>query len=144
MQFYSDYNNLGFLMVLTNDTVLLFLLLIPGFVASIILNTIVVRKPPDGLMLVIEAMVFSFVIYVCWGVLSGQFLVTVGASGVISPGPITRGSLAGVLGIAVVLPLLLGPLITDDCLLQILGRLGVTRRTGRMSVWLDVFIECVY
>jgi hypothetical protein len=141
MQFYSDYNDLGFLMALTNDTVLLFLLLMPGFVASIVLNTVIVRKPPDGLLLVIEALVFSFVIYACLGVFSGQFLVTVGPSGVITPGPITRWSLAGVLGLSVVLPLVLGALLTHDYLFWVLGKLKITRRTGRASVWLDVFVE---
>jgi hypothetical protein len=128
-------------MALTNDTVMLFLLLMPGFLSSIMLNMLIVRKPPSGLLLIIEALVFSFVIYVCWGLLSGQFLVTVGASGVISPGVISRRSLVGVVVFSVLLPLGLSALLTHDYLFRALEWLKVTRRTGRTSVWLDVFVD---
>lgn len=65
-------------MQLSKDTLVLFLLLMPGFLSSIILNTLIVRKAPDGIALAIEALVFSFIIYACWGLASGHFLFTVG------------------------------------------------------------------
>lgn len=43
--------------------------------------------------------------------------------------------------LSLILPLGLGVLITHDYLFRILDKLGVTRRTGRASVWLDVFVE---
>ncbi|MDQ1272424.1 MAG: hypothetical protein QG591_1054 [Planctomycetota bacterium] len=42
------------------ETLTIFVFLIPGFVSSLIINTIVVRKEKDNLSKIIEALIFSF------------------------------------------------------------------------------------
>lgn len=129
-------------MSLTPEMMLFFFLLMPGFLASAIMNALVVRKSPDGIMLAVEALVFSFVIYVIWGVLSGHFLFTVDIPNrSILRTDVSPYTLAGVVGLSVVLPLGWCALLTHDVPFRLLGKIGVTRRTGRGSAWLDVFVE---
>lgn len=128
-------------MELTKDTVLLFLLLMPGFLASTILNTLIVRKSPDGLVLIIEAFVFSFVIYSSWALLTGELLFTISENDGLVPGHVSRRALCGIIALSLLFPVVLGVLLTHDYLFRVLQRLKVTRRTGRASVWLDVFVE---
>ena len=52
-------------MRLTTETLTLFLLLVPGFVSSAVLNAIVVRQTSGRVGQVIEALVFSFLLYAC-------------------------------------------------------------------------------
>ena len=52
-------------MRLTTETLTLFLLLVPGFVSSAVLNAIVVRRTTGRIGHVVEALVFSFLIYAC-------------------------------------------------------------------------------
>lgn len=52
-------------MRLTTETLTLFFLLVPGFVSSAILNAVVVRRMTGRAGQVIEALVFSFLIYAC-------------------------------------------------------------------------------
>ena len=52
-------------MRLTVETLTLFLLLMPGFVSSAVLNTIAVRQAKGRVDQMIEALVFSFLIYGC-------------------------------------------------------------------------------
>ena len=54
-------------MEITFETVTVFVFLIPGFLSSAILNTVVVRKEKETFSRVIEALVFTFLIY---GILS--------------------------------------------------------------------------
>ena len=52
-------------MRLTTETLTLFFLLVPGFVSSAVLNALVVRQTTGRVSYVIEALVFSFLIYAC-------------------------------------------------------------------------------
>ncbi len=51
-------------MNITTETLTIFAFLIPGFISSLILNTVIVRKDKDNFSKLIEALVFSFLIYV--------------------------------------------------------------------------------
>ena len=50
-------------MNLTTETLVVFLLLMPGFLSSAVLNALVVRRAKDRAGNIIEALVFSFLIY---------------------------------------------------------------------------------
>lgn len=52
-------------MRLTTEALTLFFLLVPGFVSSAVLNALVVRQTTGRASYVIEALVFSFLIYAC-------------------------------------------------------------------------------
>ena len=128
-------------MNLTGETLAVFLLLMPGFLASVVLNAIVVRPTKDRIGNVIEAFVFSFVIYAIltpFGLSPVDLEVT--NSGTYRPN-YTPNLLPLAVGLAVGLALVLGFLITNDYHMKLLRKARVTVRTARTNTWLDVFID---
>ena len=132
-------------MNITTETLTVFLLLMPGFVSSAVLNAIVVRQAKDRVASIAEALVFSFVIY--------GFLAPFGRSPVdlevtssgIYPVPkaptVTPELLPYAIVLAVGLALVLGFSITNDYHMQLLRKLGITASTARVNTWLDIFID---
>lgn len=124
-------------MSLSSETLAIFLLLIPGFLASVVLDAVVVRKKKELPSRIIEALVLSFVIYVC----STLFLrrdvqtLTFSSAGIEYSGT----DLAVTLAFALLVPLFVGSSVTNDWHMGLLRFLGVTDRTSRDAVWLDVF-----
>lgn len=59
-------------MNISTETLTIFVFLIPGFVSSLIIQTIIVRKEKDNFSKIIEALVFSFFIYVVISVVNGE------------------------------------------------------------------------
>lgn len=128
-------------MSITNETLAVLLLLMPGFLASVILNSVVVRQVKDRVGGIIEALVFSFVIYAIltpFGL--SPVVLEVTESGTYRP--IVDPSLQlNAMVLAVSLALLLGGLITNDCHMKLLRRLKMTASTARINTWLDIFID---
>jgi hypothetical protein len=127
------------------ETLAAFLILLPGFVSSAVLDVIVTRKSKDPFSKIIEALVLSFVIYVT---LIGAFRYPV----IVIPHELQKlpGALGsninvrfavGALVLSLILPLVLGYLATSDVHMKILRYIGVTHKTSRDTTWLDVFIE---
>ena len=128
-------------MNITTETLTVFLLLMPGFVSSAVLNAIVVRQAKDRVASIAEALVFSFVIY---GFLApfGRSPVDleVTSSGIYRP-TVTPELLPYAIVLAVGLALVLGFSITNDYHMQLLRKLGITASTARVNTWLDIFID---
>jgi hypothetical protein len=133
-------------MNISTESLAIFAVLIPGFVSSTILNMIVVRKPKDALSTLIEALMFSFVVYV---VLVGLFRI----SPVVNPGsllPATVGEIGKVVNpffvvwaliASLLLPLIVGAVANRDLHMKLFRAIGITSRSSRLSVWLDVFMD---
>ena len=128
-------------MSFTTETLLVFVLLMPGFVSSTVLNAIVVRHKNDRVTNVIEAPVFSFVVYsiltafnyspVSLAVTDKDFYRPV-----VSPEHLPLAII-----LSVMLALLRGFSMTKDWHMKILRKMKVTTRTARINTWLDVFID---
>ncbi|HEX2253601.1 MAG TPA: DUF6338 family protein [Thermoanaerobaculia bacterium] len=126
----------------TFEALSILVVLLPGFLSSALLDHVVVRRGRDNVQRVVEALVFSFVIY-------AVLLIVLGPP--VHPLPMTAGELArfplsrvfvgGSLLLSILLPSLLGLLITTDWHMKLLRRLRVTNKTSRETTWLDVFSE---
>ena len=128
-------------MNISGETLAVFLLLMPGFLASAVLNAIVVRSTKDRIGNIIEALVLSFVIYAIltpFGRSPVDLEVT--SAGVYRPF-VTPEHLPWAMGLAVVLALLLGFSITNDYHMKLLRKIKITSSTARINTWLDIFID---
>jgi len=130
---------------LAADTLGVFLLLVPGFVSSVILNAIVVRKPRPNLHDIIEALVFSFVIYVClvpfFGIDPVALEMTADGNRTFYRPVVDAWFLVAMLGLGVLLAVGVGASIINDFHMALLRRLRITARTARDNTWLDIFID---
>ena len=120
----------------------IFIFLIPGFISSRFLDSLVIRKQDQKeLSSIVEALILSMVIYTIYS-LTGL------------PNPITLDQVKStfsynydaksfviLLGISILLPLLLAFVANHDLHLRLARFLRVTHRTFRLSVWHDAFHE---
>lgn len=132
-------------MNVTTETLTLFLLLTPGFISSAVLNAIVVRKPQDTLTNIVEALVFSFLIYALLAPFFGGSPVRlhtekIGEITVYRP-DVDPIALLSAVGLAIIFALLVGGSITNDLHMAVLRKLRLTARTARDNTWLDIFID---
>ena len=132
-------------MRLTTETLTLFFLLVPGFVSSAVLNALVVRQTTGRVSHVIEALVFSFLIYACLAPFFGGSPVSIEvtpAEGQTTYRPTVDPSfLICAMGLAVLFALAAGASITHDFHMRILRWMRLTHRTARDNTWIDIFID---
>lgn len=132
-------------MGLMTETLTLFFLLVPGFVSSAVLNAIMVRQTKGRSGQVIEALVFSFLIYVCLAPFFDASPVSVQAMTVgdrTTYRPVADPAfLAWAMGLAIVLALVVGASVTHDIHMRILRLMRLTHRTARDNTWIDIFID---
>lgn len=128
------------------QAVLALVVLLPGFVSARIVRMMCARSQQTELERVIEALIFSFFTYVVYVFLWGTSLPIEWHPAIVSV-PISlnvsvfRWRLASLAVIAIVLGFGWGYIKGRDILLHLLRRLGVTQRSSRESVWLDVFMN---
>ena len=122
------------------ESLAVLLVLLPGFLASLVYSALQERREASGFRQFMEALGFSLVIQI--------FLLALGEP--LPFAPLSQdGRVIGVLfgtkaltissALAVLLPAGLSGMVERDLLLPWLRRLGVTSRTGRASAWLDAF-----
>lgn len=128
------------------ETLLTLTILLPGFLSAAILNGLTVRRERTQLEKIVEALVFSFVLYALWTSLVLQQPLTIHSEKV--EDKVTRYSIslepADVLwlfGLAVGFGLLMSLLVTNDIPTKLLRWLRITHVSTRSSVWGDVFID---
>ena len=104
------------------------LVLLPGFLCARIVQGLSVRPTQTEMDKVVEALLYSFVIYVIYS-------VTIGSIEQASNGkhPLILAAYSILLG------LLVAAALTNDWHGRVLRRLGVTNRTSNTSIWNDVF-----
>lgn len=127
------------------ETLTIFVFLIPGFISSLIYNSIVVRADKDNLSKIIEALVFSFLIYAVLSIAGQKSPVLLQA---LKTNETTTYSISynahviiPITLMAVMFPLLLGFLTTTDIHMRLFRKLKLTNKTARDTIWLDVFTE---
>jgi hypothetical protein len=132
-------------MEITHEAITIFVFLIPGFLSSLILNTVVVRTEKDNLSRIVEALVFTFLIY---GLVSlfdsgAPVLLNTEKAGETTNYSIHYNSRVVVptILLSVVLPLLIGRLRVTDKHMVWLRRWKVTEKTSRQTLWEDVFTD---
>jgi len=119
------------------------LLLLPGFTCAYISQHLAVRREQTELDKVVEALIFSFVLYLATLPFFGYTLpvswrLAVDGSYQITP---HYSHLLTLLASSVAIGILYAANINRDWLLTILRLCGVTERTARSSIWNDIFQE---
>lgn len=128
------------------EVITILVVLLPGFFCSRMVQQLCVRRDQTELDKLVQALLYSFLIYVIWASLPVSPPVTLN---VVSKGDLTTysirantSSLLSLAGVAVALALLIATSETNDLLGRLLRRLGVTQRTTRPYLWTDVFHVC--
>ncbi|MEW8229112.1 MAG: DUF6338 family protein [Candidatus Thiodiazotropha endolucinida] len=131
-------------MNITQETVNILFLLIPGFISARVLDSVITREPIDQFSRVIEALVFSLLIYAVVNItIDWQPLITqTKVEGSFQYTFTTNIKLLYItLAYSVVLPLVLGALIHNDLHTKFFRKIKITDKTSRSTVWQDVYVN---
>jgi hypothetical protein len=123
------------------EAIQILIFLIPGFIASKVLDLLMVRKSDrKDLDSLIEALIFSLLIYaiVSFTGIKSPVALDSNRATVIYPEP---WSFFWLVLIGIAIPILLAWIANHDLHLKVARWLKITKKTSRMSVWNDVFTE---
>lgn len=115
--------------------------LVPGFVASMILDALVVRPKRNDLARVIEAFAFTLIIFAVFSAVVGKSPIQMSDEAGTITFQYVSGAYLWLLGITICLPLLLGTVMTHDLHMRLARWLQISKKTSRTSVWVDVFYD---
>ncbi len=115
--------------------------LIPGFISAVILNVLIIRKEKSELGKIIEALIFSLIIYTIYSFIIGKSPVTLVQIGESSTYSYDSNAFLWLSMFSLIAPLVLGFLITNDWHMKAARFFRISRRTARSSVWFDVFSD---
>lgn len=122
-------------------------MLLPGFLCARIVQTLCVRPEQSEIDKVLESLLYSFLVYLCFLFTFGQATpikiseeVNKESKKVYSV-EVERGPLAALIGFSAVLGILLSANKTRDWSGRLFRWAKISQRTTRSSVWEDVFHE---
>lgn len=120
------------------------LVLLPGFVSAKIVQSLCVRPLQTELDKVVEALLYSFLVYVSYALFVGiaplRIIATSHPNGSIEYAPHANGfGLLYLLAISVLLGVAIAGCLTNDFPTRLFRQIRLTQRTTRSSVWSDVF-----
>jgi hypothetical protein len=134
--------------VFSFEAMQILIFLLPGFISEVILNILVVRKDKNDLGKVIEALVFSVIIYGIYSLIYSNSPIELT---VVNPAKDAATStyvlsthgirLVEIVAFSIVIAIICGWLVTTDYHMELLRTLHVTGKTARESIWLDVFLH---
>jgi hypothetical protein len=119
------------------------LVLLPGFISARIVDSLCTKSKQSELDTVVEALIYSFFVYVLLIASTGRLPFSVSVE--------TKGTTSEYLFIPALLPLAMSAVIAGLLGLlsalnvnygmtrKVLGKLGITRRLTKESVWIDAF-----
>jgi hypothetical protein len=118
----------------------LLVVLLPGFLSSLILSQLTVRTKPDTSTRVVEALLFSWLNY---ALLAGLFGVQPSLiHGDVEAALVANARFAlAAMPTSLLFPMILAWLITKNYHMRVLRKVGITRHTSRATVWLDVLLD---
>ena len=125
----------------TLEALQILLFLVPGFLSEAILNSLIVRMPKKELQKIVEALIFSLIIYTIHSLISNVKPISMNFETVPPSFSYNSSSLLLLLFIAIVIPLVMGFMVTNDWHMKVARSLRITRKTARSSVWFDVFCD---
>jgi hypothetical protein len=119
----------------------IFLILLPGFSAAYVVQALATRRSPSDLERVVEALVFSFIIYICYMPLNSGKLPFHIQSDLTGKGDDTvlwePAQLAWLAAVTVAFSLIAVAYIRYDGN-RLFRLIGLTERTTRNSIWNDI------
>ena len=128
---------------LSSEGLIVLAILLPGFLASELVRILSTRQKRSEFDKVIQAFIYSLLVYVCFAAVGGAFPVTVHLEQTESAKhyfpELHFAPLIELTAIAVVLAIAVAWMMNHDFPVSIFQRLGITQRTFRPSIWNDVF-----
>lgn len=121
----------------TYEALQVLVILIPGFISAAIMDRLLVRKEKKEISLLIEALIFSMIIYAIYLPIFQRPPIAIDSQGF----QLDRVSFMSLVVISIFLPLILSFLATTDLHMRAARYLQLTTRTARGSVWQDVFTD---
>ena len=115
--------------------------LIPGFISATILDALVVRKEKKELGKIIEALIFSMLIYTIYSVVSGRSPIALNQIEKSITYSYDSKSFLWLGLFSIGIPVVLSFLITNDLHMKVARSLRISKKTARSSVWFDVFSD---
>jgi hypothetical protein len=130
----------------TMQALVVLFILLPGFIANTIINSLTPRKKQNNLSVVVESFIFSFLIYLLALIIVPSFVdnalvIPASQSEVKSYASKILPLTIFLVVSAVFLSIFWAFIQNNDLLHIILRKLHITRSTSRSSVWLDSFCE---
>lgn len=117
------------------------LLLFPGFITTAIITNLIPSDRKRGIDKIIESFAYSLFIYTLYVLISKRFsisLIDITSTSVFTINPL---SLIVLLGISVLVGIILVMIIKWGILFNILNKLKITRSTGKLNTWIQLFDE---
>lgn len=124
----------------TYQALQILIFLIPGFIASIILDILVVRNKKNDLSKVIEALSFTLVIFAIFSAATGRSPLSADKTGQIVSWTYDGQAFIWLIGISIVIPVILSFLDTHDYYMGLARWLTISKKTARTSVWVDLYL----
>ena len=125
------------------ETLTVLMFLIPGFISAFCFRSLVFRPESEIAYFIIQALVYSFIIYSIVGGLLGYAPVTLQEIGSGDQKTYAVSFVSSKLLLlflaALVLPICWAWVTNNDVITRFLRKIGVTSATGRANAWLDVF-----
>ncbi len=123
------------------EALAIFLLLLPGFTCAYIVQFLSLRREQSELDKVVEALLFSFLLYLMSWPLVGYSLPLSWIAGTNGEYQVHvhYGFLIALFLLAVAFGILYAANLNRDWILTLLRKVQVTERTSRIAVWHDVF-----
>jgi hypothetical protein len=126
----------------TFNALQIFIFLIPGFISSKFLDSLVIRKQDQKeLTSIVEALILSMVIYTIYSLTGLPSPVTLDQVNSTFSYNYDSKSFIILLGISIVLPLLLAFVVNNDLHMGLARVFKITKKTSRLSVWHDIFYD---
>jgi len=126
---------------LSFQTLQVLIFLIPGFIAQKIIDTLVVRKEKKEFGKVVEALIFSMIIYTIYSFKSGKSPIMLSKIQDYTVYLYDSNSLICLAALSLAIPTIMAFFITNDLHMKIARMLRITKKTARSSVWFDVFYD---
>jgi hypothetical protein len=123
--------------MLTFEVLQVLIFLLPGLLSETVLNVLCIRQDRGDIQKVFEALMFALPVYALYSIFKT-------ASPLVFQDGTLKYDWPGMLllvGLALLLPAALSLLHNKGWLMCVLTRWGITRRTGRTSIWEDVLCE---
>jgi len=126
-------------MMYTFQAIQIIIFLIPGFIAGIVYNGLVVRRQPKEFKLIIEALIFSVLIYTPYYYIFEALPILFTKKDDLIIYSFNGTSLSILLLFSLFFPIVFAYIVNNDIHMRILRFFKITTKTAGETIWLDVF-----
>jgi hypothetical protein len=124
------------------EAIQILIFLVPGFISEVVFNSLQVRKAKSDLGQVVEALIFSLIVYSIFSFIPTKSpIISVALSGSANSISWNPQALSFLIVIGFLVPMPISFFMTNDIHMRALRSLKVTSRTSKETVWLDCFVK---